>query len=544
MIRFIPHSHPIPFSTAPMATANSNKAGINLRNYESAVASILSKCNAAQQNSDYCFPLPCFPPKLSHLPPLPNENIINTINSSVPKVSAEAAVTKDHSSDKAQNTSTKKTTSRLDKKRAAKKQRAEAEKDADVQQQPCWPFDILPPPACPRAGGRLSGRRARKKEGQLSSMIRCVLAMLPHDAFGRLLDDGNTSRRIRIVDFAGGSGHLALPLALLLPRCEVVIVDLKERSLEVARERAEACGHVPNLVMYHGSISRYDEPFDIGLALHACGEATDLVLHACGRAKAAFVAAPCCVGKLMGFNPYIFQSSGENSAMVQYPQSDFFRKRLDFSSIDFDALAKAADHSEDDGESINAIKRTAKILLEADRLGATVEQYDYDRKTVALTRMEPLDASPKNDILLGWGHTSSEKGLKAPYSGEEKDIDPDPFIAKARHQLSLLSPADTNEDTSEKNICIDWTAEEENTIREQLRNIFVMPSEEGASDAQKDGNEEVFRFPTGMGSRQRRLIHLVADDMDLAHWGEGKKGKDKTVCVAVKRPSKSSAQEN
>ena len=42
----------------------------------------------------------------------------------------------------------------------------------------------------------------------------------------------------RIVDFAGGSGPLALPLAALLPRCTVVIVDVKQRSLDLAAARA------------------------------------------------------------------------------------------------------------------------------------------------------------------------------------------------------------------------------------------------------------------------------------------------------------------
>lgn len=238
-------------------------ASINLRNYELAVASVLSKCETGQQQQTrdcYC-PLPHFPPKISPLPPPPNEDIIVTINSSVPKVAPDKAAdiqvqgqTSYTCSDGAARV-LKKPTSRLAKKRADKKQR----KEAGTHGPPCWPFDILPPAACPRSGGRLSGRRARKKEGQISSMIRCVLAMLADSAFGQPLhvvgavdeDEasascGNTAR-IRIVDFAGGSGHLALPLALLLPRCQVVIVDLKERSLNVAQERANACGHVPNL---------------------------------------------------------------------------------------------------------------------------------------------------------------------------------------------------------------------------------------------------------------------------------------------------------
>mmetsp|Transcript_12282 Transcript_12282/g.26040 ORF Transcript_12282/g.26040 Transcript_12282/m.26040 type:complete len:533 (+) Transcript_12282:73-1671(+) len=531
-----------------MATAasTSTKGGINLRNYESAVASILSKCDAEQQSSDCSCPLLHFPPTFRPLPAIPNETILNTINSSVGEVSAGKETESQVQalsvcSDRLQ--SRKKATSRLAKKRAAKKQRKEAETGGEVQP-PCWPFNILPPAACPRLGGRLSGRRARKKEGQLSSMIRCVLAMLPDSAFGRREEGGKdaadiSSGMIRLVDFAGGSGHLALPLALLLPRCQVVMVDLKERSLAVARERAKACGHLPNLIFYHGSITRYTEAFDIGLALHACGEATDLVLKACGQAKAAFVASPCCVGKLMGFNPYVFQSSGDtmsNEPSVKYPQSDFYRSHLNFSSSDFDALAKAADHAEDDGLNTTAIKRTAKILLEADRLASVVEQYGYDRSNVALTRMEPLDSSPKNDILLGWGHgLSLERGMKPPNSVREENHTPDPCISEAKSQLSLLSSVNADDmDIGQQNVCIDWTSEEERLIRNQLTAKFGRSSEDGTTYLLKSDKEQIYRFPTGMGARQRRLIHYVASDMGLAHWGEGEKSKDKIVCVTPK----------
>ena len=182
--------------------------GITYRNYEAAVASIFSKYSAIAP--DDC-PLLHFPPKVSQLPPFPDDSTLSTINAGIPTavpideshLSPLTAASHDQSSAKC--------TRRLAKKRLAKKQRAEAERDGEEDQPPCWPFNVLPPAACPRSGGRLSGRRARKKEGQLSSMIRCVLAMLPDDAFGPAHEDERRagSDRIRIVDFAGGSGHVA-----------------------------------------------------------------------------------------------------------------------------------------------------------------------------------------------------------------------------------------------------------------------------------------------------------------------------------------------
>lgn len=46
-------------------------------------------------------------------------------------------------------------------------------------------------------------------------------------------------------------------------------------------------------------IEEYDYqgmPFDVGLALHACGNATDATLQLALAAGAAFIVSPCCVG--------------------------------------------------------------------------------------------------------------------------------------------------------------------------------------------------------------------------------------------------------
>ena len=47
-----------------------------------------------------------------------------------------------------------------------------------------------------------------------------------------------------------------------------------------------------------GDLAEYAEPFELGVALHACGTASDLVLEACVRAGARFAVCPCCTGKL------------------------------------------------------------------------------------------------------------------------------------------------------------------------------------------------------------------------------------------------------
>ena len=47
-------------------------------------------------------------------------------------------------------------------------------------------------------------------------------------------------------------------------------------------------------------IEDFHEPFDVGIALHACGGASDVAMEKCVRARAAYVIAPCCVVRIRG----------------------------------------------------------------------------------------------------------------------------------------------------------------------------------------------------------------------------------------------------
>ena len=47
-----------------------------------------------------------------------------------------------------------------------------------------------------------------------------------------------------------------------------------------------------------GFIEDFDEDFDVGVALHACGGASDAAMDKCVEVNAAYVMAPCCVGKI------------------------------------------------------------------------------------------------------------------------------------------------------------------------------------------------------------------------------------------------------
>jgi hypothetical protein len=146
----------------------------------------------------------------------------------------------------------------------------------------------LPPgidPAAPEAF--LPPARAERKRQQVANMARLAAPLIR--------GDGDV-----IVEFCAGSGSLALPLAACFPRCRFVLIDAKRRSLGVARRRLRASG-LANVELREGFVEHFaGEPFDLGLALHACGEASDVSLELCLAAGAAYVMAPCCVGKVGG----------------------------------------------------------------------------------------------------------------------------------------------------------------------------------------------------------------------------------------------------
>ena len=55
--------------------------------------------------------------------------------------------------------------------------------------------------------------------------------------------------------------------------------------------------------------------FDIGVSVHACGVATDLVLKMCVDQGADFVSCPCCYGKL------------QENHVLSYPRSQLYRDK-------------------------------------------------------------------------------------------------------------------------------------------------------------------------------------------------------------------------
>ena len=376
---------------------------------------------------------------------------------------------------------------------------------------PGWPFDQLPRHA--RVHGSLDGQledenRAKSKEDQLRSMLRALWAVLPEEG------------SFTIVDFGGGSGHLAIPLALLKPHCRILVVDLAERPLQLLHLKARACVDpegtnlpyantidlqpnqlqstaISNLLTFYGPIESFEESFDFAVALHLCGQATDLVLR---RAFRGLVACPCCVGKLSTkkANPDLFKATGQWASTVEYPQSAVFRERLQ--SKDWNGLAQAADFS---SSTAPLSRKAAKALLETDRK-LYLEERGFH---TALCRLEPWDASPKNDVLVAW---KEGPGIRTAVDSIVE--------AELLQTRVYLSGHGTEPKRAKQDVASEWTPQEEQSIRDTLQSFLK-------------SSETTYVFPVGMGGRQRKLIHYVAEQMGLKHWGHGKKNADKTVVV-------------
>ena len=231
-------------------------------------------------------------------------------------------------------------------------------------------------------GGRLPPERLHRKEQQVLNVISLVSS---------LMSTVEKGKSVVIVDFCCGCGHQSLPLAFFFPDAQFVLIDLKKRSLDIARTRATVAG-LHNVRFIQRRIETYDEKFDIGLSLHACGAASDIAMDKCIAARAAFVMAPCCVGKV-------------KTSPISYPRSKRLCEYLHREN--FMHIAKAADFGHEGydngalrvegGGKWNQERRMCKSLVEHDRNTYALEQGFVVWRCI----MSPASCSPKNDLLIG-----------------------------------------------------------------------------------------------------------------------------------------------
>lgn len=282
---------------------------------------------------------------------------------------------------------------------------------ADTELRPAYSPEVLaraagldwsrvPEAATPERGGRMAGARAVAKRQQIANMVAAFEFVVDRGAAGTAF---SAARPRLVADLCGGGGHVALPLAALHPEWHVVVVDMKPRSCDMCAKRAALCG-LANVSVVCAKIEDYAPPAPPAcvLALHACGGASDISMDRALEWRAAYVLAPCCIGKM-------------HFADIPYPRSKGYRALL--GSGDFFAIAKAADVSkrDEDGREVESDdederaafvpwtraqkrSRVCKAFLERDRqLHAEAAGY-----ATAMALMVPRSATPKNDVLVGW----------------------------------------------------------------------------------------------------------------------------------------------
>lgn len=222
-------------------------------------------------------------------------------------------------------------------------------------------WERLPDPAHPRQG-QVPGSRLERKIQQLDNMIAAVMDSVV---------DGDV-----IVDFCSGGGHLGIVLAHVLPQCTIIMIDNKEESVRQARLRVAQL-KLTNVTLIQSNLDYFEAPFNLGVALHACGVATDLVLHMCLSNRASFVLCPCCYGNLALELP------------IEYPQSRLYRERCVLPG-EFANLSRMADH-------VTPTGRLSMAAVDLDRIARASEE-GY---RVTLKKLKPDSSTPKHDLLIG-----------------------------------------------------------------------------------------------------------------------------------------------
>lgn len=223
----------------------------------------------------------------------------------------------------------------------------------------------IPDGANPSAG-HLPDERMLRKSQQLENLALAVQ---------NIAKEGDL-----IVDFCSGSGHLGILLAHLLSKCTVILLENKEQSLLRARARVHDMG-LKNVLFFQCNLDFFIGEFQIGVALHACGIASDLVLDKCLKAKAKFVLCPCCYGSLHATDRLV------------YPRSKIF------SGVSVDqylCIGHAADQTHEE-HPLTVRGAKCMAVIDSDR-GRLAEEYGY---RVTLSRLKPLTCTPKNNLLIG-----------------------------------------------------------------------------------------------------------------------------------------------
>ncbi|NP_001019633.1 glutathione S-transferase C-terminal domain-containing protein isoform X1 [Danio rerio] len=225
------------------------------------------------------------------------------------------------------------------------------------------------PAAVNPSEGKMSDSRALRKQQQLDNLLAMVLNQA---------QPGHT-----VVDFCSGGGHVGIVLAYMLPKCQVILVENKEESLIRARERSAQLT-LTNIGFIQTNLDYFTGNFNIGVALHACGVATDMVLDRCLQARAGFVISPCCYGFIQNTLKFNFPKSARFAETLSYKEHMILCRFADQTAVSLPPERRS-------------IGKRCMGLVDLDRSWAA-EAHGY---SVRVMTMIPKGCSPKNNMLVG-----------------------------------------------------------------------------------------------------------------------------------------------
>ncbi|XP_067424289.1 glutathione S-transferase C-terminal domain-containing protein [Emydura macquarii macquarii] len=235
---------------------------------------------------------------------------------------------------------------------------------------PSWTLDWNSLPAAVSPGeGKMSSDRALRKQQQLNNLVSMVT---------KLSKPGDV-----IVDFCSGGGHVGIVLAHMLPACQVVLIENKELSLVRANDRSDELG-LHNISFIQANLDYFKGTFNIGVALHACGVATDMVIEHCIKAHAAFVICPCCYGFIQNTVKFTFPRSHRFKEVLSYKEHMILCRFADQTAVQLPPERRL-------------IGKHCMGLVDLDRAWAA-EGCNY---SVQVISMEPESCSPKNNMVVG-----------------------------------------------------------------------------------------------------------------------------------------------
>ncbi|KAK7161320.1 hypothetical protein R3I94_004104 [Phoxinus phoxinus] len=239
---------------------------------------------------------------------------------------------------------------------------------------PSWTVDweSLPMAVNPTEG-KMSDARAVRKQQQLNNLLAMVTD---------LAHPGNT-----VVDFCSGGGHVGIVLAYTLPKCQVILIENKEESLVRARDRSAQLG-LTNIGFIQTNLDYFTGNFNIGVALHACGVATDMVLDRCLQARAGFVISPCCYGFIQNTLKFNFPKSTRFAETLSYKEHMILCRFADQTAVGLPLERRL-------------IGKRCMGLVDLDRCWAA-ETHGYSARVMT---MVPEGCSPKNNMLVGFPTT-------------------------------------------------------------------------------------------------------------------------------------------